>query len=139
VDCGVYLTQNVDTLFFIVRWAQSGSDKKCVVAHYTALLCMQPVRSTRHVVHSSASTARNIDALFFMLRWARCGTQNKSVGTSYAELVFLHPVGSTGHIVQCGASEMQNINAVFFELDGPVADPTKSAQGHITLNMYFCI
>jgi hypothetical protein len=60
--------QNVDTLFFMLRWDWYGFYKKLLETHYDELMFLHPVGSTHHVVYSSASRPPSIDALFFMLR-----------------------------------------------------------------------
>jgi hypothetical protein len=74
-----------------------------------------------------------------MLRWARCGFHKKRVGTRYAKLVFLHPVGSAGHVVHSGASRHETSTNYFSFLGGPGAVYIKSAIGHVTPNLSFCI
>jgi hypothetical protein len=92
-----------------------------------------------HEVHFGASRTRNINRIFLMLGWARCGFHKRRVVTRYTELVFLHPVGSTGHIEHSGASEVSNVNALFFISGGTDIDLIKSASGHVTPNLCFCI
>jgi hypothetical protein len=82
---------------------------------------------------------RNEDAVFFMLWWSGFGSHKKRAGTHYAELVFLQPVGSKGHALSFGASGVRNVDTLFSCSGGPVLDPTKSALGHNTPNLCFCI
>jgi hypothetical protein len=59
--------------------------------------------------------------------------------TRYAELVFLYPMEFAGHIVHSGASRARNFDALFFMLDGPDAVSIRSALGHVTPKLCFCI
>jgi hypothetical protein len=65
-------TQNIDALFFMLKWDLVG---------YAG-----------HVVHSSASAAQNVGALFFMLGWPRYAFHKTRAETCYSKIVFLHPV-----------------------------------------------
>jgi hypothetical protein len=103
------------------RWDRKAIDRKHAGTRYTELVFLHPVRSASHVVHSSVSGVENINTLFFMLRWARCGLHKKHVVTHYADLVFLHSVGSAGQVVHYGVVSI------------------KSAPGHVTPNLCFCI
>jgi hypothetical protein len=74
--------RNVDTLFFIPVWAQSGSHKR----HYTKFVFLHQVGSTGHVVCSGASRARNgTQYLSFPVGPDIDPTKNAS-GTCYANL-----------------------------------------------------
>jgi hypothetical protein len=88
-----------------------------------------------HVVHFGGSETQKIDAIFFMLGWDRYRFDKKRVGTCYTELVLLHPVGSTGHVLHSVAYGIPNVNALFSYSGGTKSDSTKSAHGHVTLNM----
>jgi hypothetical protein len=59
--------QNIDVLFFILRWARCRSHKKRAVTRYSKLLFLQPVQSVGHLVRSGVSGAWNINVLFFKL------------------------------------------------------------------------
>jgi hypothetical protein len=63
--------QNIDALFFVLRWDRYGLNKKCTGTHYAELLFLHPVESVGQVAHFVASWARNANTLFFMLRWDR--------------------------------------------------------------------
>jgi hypothetical protein len=56
--------QNVDALFFMLRWAWCRSLKKRVRTRYAKLVFLFPVRYPGHVVHLVLSEALNVDALF---------------------------------------------------------------------------
>jgi hypothetical protein len=92
-----------------------------------------------HIVHSDASGVQNIDPLFFLLGWAQCGLKKKHAGRSYIKLVFSHPIGSTGEVMQSGLSRTRKVRALFFCSGGIGIDATKSAMGHVTSNLCFCI
>jgi hypothetical protein len=74
-----------------------------------------------------------------MLEWSHSGLHKKRARTGYTEPVFLHPMGSAGHVVHSGASGAQKVEALFFLLGWVGTDATKTAMGHITLNLCFCI
>jgi hypothetical protein len=74
-----------------------------------------------------------------MLEWARCGFHKKRANTHCVELVFLHPVGSVGRMVHSSASGTRNVIALFSSSGGSSTDLTKSAPGHVTLKLCFCI
>jgi hypothetical protein len=92
-----------------------------------------------HKVHFGASEKQNGDGLYFMLGWVRCNFHNKRAWTRYNEHVFLHPVGSVGHVVPSIATEMRNIDVIFSYSGGLGSVSLKSALGHITPNLCFCI
>jgi hypothetical protein len=96
--------QNVDTLFFLLRWDQYGFQKKYIRTRYAELLFLRPVGSTGHVVPFGAAEERIIDTIFFEVRWGQYGFDKKCFRTRYAELLFSHLVGSVGHIVHSDAS-----------------------------------
>jgi hypothetical protein len=74
-----------------------------------------------------------------MLRWDRNGFRKKCTGTRYTEFEFLHLVGSTSDVVHSSAFRACNVNKLFFMLGSNRTDLTKSAPGHVTLNLCFCI
>jgi hypothetical protein len=90
-------------------------------------------------VHSGVTVALNIDAIFFMIGRAQCGFHKKQTRTRNVELLFLNLVGSTGHVAHSVASVARNVDALFFMSGGIGKDLTKSAPGHVTLNLCFCI
>jgi hypothetical protein len=106
--------QNVDALFFMLRWDWYGFKKRHALTRYVKLVILHPVGSVHHVVHSSAFGDQNMIALFFMLGWDQYGFDKECAGLRYAKLVFLHPVGSTSHIVYSVASGVRNVDALFF-------------------------
>jgi hypothetical protein len=97
------------------------------------------VGSTGLIVHFGASKVGNVDALFFMLRSAQCGIHKKRDGTHYTELLFLHLVAYVGHIVHSDAPRDETWMHYFSCSFGPGAVSIKSAPGHITSNLCFCI
>jgi hypothetical protein len=83
---------HVDTLLFMLRFAQSGFHEKPVRTRYAEFVLLRPIRPMGHVAHSGASGARNVDALFFMVGWLQCCFHIKRARTTYTKLVFLHPI-----------------------------------------------
>jgi hypothetical protein len=49
--------QNIDALFFMLRWDQYRFDKKCAGTPYDDLMFLHPVGFVCHVVHSGAAGA----------------------------------------------------------------------------------
>jgi hypothetical protein len=96
VHSGAFGEQNVDTLFFMLKWDRYGFDKKCHWTCYAELVFFNPVGYAGHVVHSGASRECNNDALFFTLGWAWCGFHKIRVRIRYIELVFLPCMGPLG-------------------------------------------
>jgi hypothetical protein len=123
----------------MLSWDWYGFDKKHNGTRYAKLEFFYLVGSAGHIVNFFASELRKVVALFFILGWVQYGFHKKNVGTCYADLLLLHPVGYAGHVVHSGAPVVQNINAQFFMLGGPSAVSIKSALGHVTPNLCFCI
>jgi hypothetical protein len=46
-------------------------------------------------------------------------------------------VGSAGHVVHSYGSGSRNVDTLFFMVSGTSTNSTKSASGHITLNLFF--
>jgi hypothetical protein len=74
-----------------------------------------------------------------MLRWDQYGFDIKRVGTRYDELVLLHPVGSACHVVHFGTFVARNMETLFFMVGWDQYRFEKSASGHVTPNLCFCI
>jgi hypothetical protein len=55
VHFGASTARDIDTLFFMLRWACCGVHKKRAGKRYTKLVFLHLVGSMCHVVHSSAS------------------------------------------------------------------------------------
>jgi hypothetical protein len=62
VHSSAFGVRNVNTLFFMLRWAQCGFHKKHTGTRYTELVFLHPMGSAGHVVHSDASWVRNVTA-----------------------------------------------------------------------------
>jgi hypothetical protein len=123
----------------MLGWAGCCFHKKRVGTRYTELVVLQTVGSTGHIVDSGASGLRNVDTLFVTLGWDRYGFHKMRVGTCYAKLVFLHPVGSAGRVGHFGAFGCENLGALSSFSGGPGVVSIKSALGHVTPNLGFCI
>jgi hypothetical protein len=54
-------------------------------------------------------------------------------------LCVFNPVESMGHVVHSGASRVRNVDNYFSYSAVLDAFSTKSASGHITSNLFFCI
>jgi hypothetical protein len=92
-----------------------------------------------HIVHSSASRLTNIDVLFFLFGCTRHIFHKKHVGMCYAEHLLLPSVGFVGHIVHFGASIRKMSMHYFTCSGGPGEVSIKSAPGHVTSKLCFCI
>jgi hypothetical protein len=57
VRFGASVVQNIDTLFFMLLWAQGGSQKMCDGACCAKHVFLHLVRSTNHVLHSGHETS----------------------------------------------------------------------------------
>jgi hypothetical protein len=66
-------------------------------------------------------------------------SMKKRARTRYVDLVFLHRVGSTGHIIIPMCPLRETSMHYFSCSGGPSAVYIKSALGHDTLNLCFCI
>jgi hypothetical protein len=146
---------NIDTLFFMLRWAWCCFHKKRRGTRYTKLVFLHLVGSVGDVVNSGASGPWNVDTLFFMLGWARCTFHKKHARTRYAGLVLLHLVGSTGHIIpnMCFCilldlwvtlcilvrPSLETPTHYFSCSGGNGTDFTKGALGYVTPNLCSCI
>jgi hypothetical protein len=108
--------------------------------HVTPNLCfLHPVVFVSHVVYFSAPLVQNVTALIFILGWARCSYHKKRIRIRYVELVF-----SSGGIYGSRSAfrlclECETSTHYFSFLGGPSVASIKSALGHVTRNLSFCI
>jgi hypothetical protein len=100
----VSVVQNINALFFMLEWAQSGLHKKCVGIRYIELVFLHPVRSAGHVC-ILVRPGRKILMHYFSCSVGPCAVFIKiAPGHVTPNLCFLHPVGSAGHVVHSSAS-----------------------------------
>jgi hypothetical protein len=85
---GVSRTQNINALYFMLRWARCRSPKSRVETRHTELVFLHPCRSVGHVVRSSASRTQNIDALFSSLGGPDVGPTKSVLGHVTPNLYF---------------------------------------------------
>jgi hypothetical protein len=131
VHFGASRSQNVQDMW--------GLHKKCTGTLYTKLVFLHPVGSLGYIVHSVASGPQNIDALFFMLMCDRYSFDKKHVGIHYVELVFF--IQWDLWVTECIAVRpgCETSTHYISHSGGTGTDSTKSAPGHVTPNMCFCI
>jgi hypothetical protein len=139
VHSGAFRVQNIDALFFMLRWARCGFHKKHTGTRYAELVFLHLVGSVGHVLDSDASATQNVIALFVKLGWDRFGFDKKCTGIRYAELVFLHPVASVGGVVHSDASRACILLHYFSCSGGPGVVSIKNPLGHVALILCFCI
>jgi hypothetical protein len=131
--------RNIEAQFFMLGWERYKFNKNHIWRRCTKLVFLHPVGSSGDIVHSTTFGARHIDTLFFMPWWDQYEFHKIHTRTRYVELVFLHPVGSAGHIVYSGVSGHESLPHYFSCSGGTGTDSTKSASGHVTPNLCFCL
>jgi hypothetical protein len=140
VHSGVSAEQNITTLFFLLGWERYGFHQKCVGTSYAKRVFLHPVGSVGHVVHSGASRERNIDALFFMFGWERYGFHEKCVGTRYVEFAYFCIRWDLRATYCVPVRPRSETSTHYFSCSGGTGTySTKSAPGHVTPNLCFCI
>jgi hypothetical protein len=72
----------------MLRWALSGSHKKCIGTRYTEHVFLHPLGSVGHVVGSLMSGVQNIDALFSCLDDPGAERTNSASGHVMLNLCF---------------------------------------------------
>jgi hypothetical protein len=103
VQSGASGSQNVDALFFTLRWDRYGNHKKHAGTRYVELVFLHLVESTGHSAFRCIRGVKHRCTIFYA-RVDRYGFYKKHDGSRYAKLVFFYPVGSTSHVVHSGAS-----------------------------------
>jgi hypothetical protein len=67
VNSGASVPQNINVLFFMLRWDWCRFNKKHAGTLHAKHVFWHPGGSAGHVVHSGAFGARNVNVLFFMI------------------------------------------------------------------------
>jgi hypothetical protein len=109
------------------------------MTHYAELMFLHLVGSAGDVVHSGASRARNVNTLFSMLGSVWCRSHKKCIGTHPTDLMFLNLVGAMDHVVHSSVSRHETSTHYLSCSGGHGTVYSKSASGHITLNLCFGI
>jgi hypothetical protein len=125
--------------YFLCSGGPDAVSIKSTMGHIVPNLFFHLVGFAGHIEKSGASGARNVDALFSMVGWARCSFHKKLIRSRYTKHVVLHPMGSTGHVMHSSSSGYEMLMYHFSWSGGPDAVSIKSASGHVTPNLYFCI
>jgi hypothetical protein len=131
---------NINTLLFMLRWAQRGSHKKHVGTCHAKLVFLHPVWSTCHVVRFCCVRGTKHQNTIFMLGWAQCEYHKKStlwhVTPNLCLCIWCDLWVALWVLVRPGHKTLMHYLSYSC---GPSADLTKSTPGHVTTDLCFCI
>jgi hypothetical protein len=131
--------QNIERLFFMLRWSQYGFHKKRAGTRYAELLCLHVVGPVCHVVHFGASGYETSTHYFSCSSGAGTDLTKSTPRHVSSNLCFyIHKdLLATLCIVVHPGHKMSTHNVSCS--GGTDMDMTKSVVGHITPTLCFCI